>query len=494
MGSSVLIKKILILIVAGIFCVVVGTYIGEQEYFWLVIAFSAVAFILFLQNPQMLGWICIVLYFSRITAPGIPGKLNLYYIMASILIGIIFLKTMLGGLKRTEWSFPHTCLAGFGIVVLLTMMIRGAGFRMLGSEQWGGMVYVQLFVGMFMVLALNHAGINKIWMRRALVVMGILSILPLIADILVVAGKLWIWKVIQPNEDIISSYQATQKVMEQGVVRYHSGGVTGIFLLFALLTRVDVKRLTSIRGIWLWPLPVIFFGLVLISGHRLGVVIFGLFVMVLAYIQRAFTFTRIWLLCMTAIIGWFVLVEWSPYFPEGVQRSISWIPGVDIPDYVRKDAENTMEWRLLLWSEAMKKFPEYWLIGKGYAFSGKEMIGVAGANVTTAPLDWALISNSYHNGPISLLLGLGIFGLLTGAGFLLGALVRHRRFLKRKWVDPNLKCSHQAVYALFLTYVLVFFTLFGAVEEFSPFLFMFALLETLQRLDRNQIEAARTSS
>jgi O-antigen ligase len=118
------------------------------------------------------------------------------------------------------------------------------------------------------------------------------------------------------------------------------------------------------------------------------------------------------------------------------------------------------------------------------------MIGVAGANVATAPLDWALISSSYHNGPISLLLGLGVFGLLTGVGFLISALIRHRRFLRRTWADPNLRRCHQAVYSMFLTYILVFFTLFGAVEEFSPFLFMFALLETLQQLDRRQAVAS----
>jgi O-antigen ligase/polysaccharide polymerase Wzy-like membrane protein len=490
-SSSAAVKKWLILLCVFMLAIFVGMFIGEQNLFYLVVTFAGIAFLLFLQNPQALAGLCIALYFSRITAPGIPGKLNLYYICASILIGIVLMQSMIVGFKRSQFSFAHACLVGFGIVVLLTMMVRGTGFRALGSDQWGGMVYVQLFVAIFMVFALPRAGLNNVWLYRALICMGIFSILPLIADIIVVAGYPQIWRFIQGNEDIATSLKASQSVVGKGVVRYHSGGVTGLFMLFSLLTVVDLKKLLSLRGMWLWPAPVICLGLVLISGHRLGIVIIGLFVLFLAFIQRAYTPVRIWLLCMVAICGWFVLVEYSAEFPEGVQRTISWVPGVDIPEYVQKDAGNTLTWRMELWTEALKRLPRYWLIGKGYAFSGEEMVGVAGANMTTAPLDWALISSSYHNGPISLLMGLGVFGLLTGCGFLIGALVRHRAILKRKWKDPKLKQCHQVVYAMFLTYVVIFFTLFGAVEEFSPFLFMFALLETLYQLDTSEKPAPK---
>jgi len=483
MDTNRLLKQGLILSAVFVFSIILGVFIGEQSYFYLIAAVAGIAFLLFLQNPQALGWICIVLYFSRITAPGIPGKLNLYYICAAILIGIIFLQAMITGVKKTPFSFPHACLIGFGFIVLMTMMIRGAGFRVLGSEQWGGMVYVQLFVAMLMVFALPRAGIDRVWLCRGILGMGLLSILPLIADILVVQGFVKIWRFIQGNEDIVSSYQAAQSVVGKGVVRYHSGGVTGIFLLLALLTKIDLKRLVSIRGWWYWSFPAVFFGLVLISGHRLAIVIFVLFVIILGFIQRAYTPMRIWLLCMAVICGWFVLVEWSAYFPEGVQRTISWVPGVDIPAYVAKDAESTLTWRQELWTEALKRLPRYWLIGKGYAFSGEEMVGVVGANNPAAPLEWALISSSYHNGPISLLLGLGVFGLLTGSGFLISALTRHRRLLKIQWKDPNLKRCHQVIFAMFVTYVVIFFTLFGAVEELSPFMFMFALLETLVQTD-----------
>jgi O-antigen ligase len=207
---------------------------------------------------------------------------------------------------------------------------------------------------------------------------------------------------------------------------------------------------------------------------------------VINYLQRGFTFARLFLAFFLALIGWYVLIHTAQYLPPGAQRALSWVPGADIPEYVRTDATGTIEWRLELWEEGLKTLPQYWLVGKGYAFSEKEAIGVTGANQATDQIAWALVTSSYHNGPISLLLGLGVFGFLIGISLMIGVCARHARALRESWHHASLRQCHQAVYALLLVHTLVFFTIYGDVQaSFPPFFFNFALLEALRQNDRN---------
>jgi O-antigen ligase len=323
--------------------------------------------------------------------------------------------------------------------------------------------------------------------------MALLGLCPLVADALILVGASpgSVWKFVQGSQQIGQSIEAEVQV-QRGVVRYFSAGTAGQLLLVGFLSWINVNRLLSIRGFWLIPLPLAFFGLTLFGGFRLGILNFLLIGLIVAFLQRAFTLARIFLGCFLLIAGWFVLVETSPYLPPGAQRAIAWVPGTDIPEFVKRDASSTVEWRLQLWEEGMKKLPEYWLIGKGYAFSEKEAVAVSGANKATDQLSWAIVTSSYHNGPISLLLGLGVFGLIVGFALIFAICIRHGRMLKAPWRDPRLKQIHQVIYAMLLVHVTVFLTIYGDVQvSFPPLFFMFALLEGLCAADK-KLESAKT--
>lgn len=479
------IRNAIITIVAIIAALVIGNLIGEQSFFQLMLVVVAVVFMLFLPNPALVAVCAILFFYSGLTAPGIPGKLNFFYLCAICLVAILFFQLALKRLKKINWGNSHTLMVGFALVLITTILVRGAGFRVLGSGTWGGMFYVQLFLCMFLVVALPEAGIPAKWWPLTIVGMGLFGTLPLVADALILmhADPNIVWKFIQGSQQIGQSMEADVSV-EHGVVRYFSAGLAGQLLLVSFLAVVSMKRLLSFRGLWLMPLPLAFLGVTMVGGFRLGILNFFMLGFIVAVLQRAFTVARIFLCGVVMFCAWFALVQASPYLPPGAQRTISWLPGADIPEYIQHDATGTVDWRLELWREGMKKLPDYWLVGKGYAFGEKEAVAVSGANRATDEIAWAIVTSSYHNGPISLLLGLGVFGLLIGLGLMFAICVRHGRFVRTKWHDPSLKQCHQVIYALYLVNFGVFLTIYGDVQvSFPTFFFMFAILEGLRAAD-----------
>ncbi|MBV9462647.1 MAG: hypothetical protein JO317_00320 [Verrucomicrobiae bacterium] len=490
---ALLIRKILLLIVAFAIAIVVGKLIGEGSFFFLVALLSGLMFVFFLQSPAIMGVVCVMLYYSGLTAPGIPGKLNIFYLCTAALVVLPVLQMAMQRLPRIEWSTSHTWMALFGAVLLTTMLVRGAGFRALGSETWGGMFYVQLFLGMFLVFALPLSAIPAKWWPRAILFMGLFGLLPLAADaaILLGAPPSLVWSVIQGSSQIGQS-MAAQTQVQSGVVRYFSAGPAGQLLLVGFLSVVRLTDLLSLHGLWLLPLPIAFFGITLLGGYRLAILSFGLTLLIVAMLQRSFTIGRIFAGIALAVGLWVALVQTSAHLPQSVQRAVSWIPGTDIPEYIRQDASSTVDWRLELWREALSRLPKYWLVGKGYAFSEKKAEGVTGVNRMTDELAWALETSSYHNGPISLLIGLGVFGLVFGSALMVSILVRHGRRVRAPWAIPRLHQCHQVIYAMTVAHVLIFFTIYGDVQiSFPPLLFMFALLEGLCAADNQEFAVTR---
>jgi hypothetical protein len=486
------IRKAIILIVSILAALVIGNLVGEQNFFHLAVVVAAVISMFLLPNPALVGFFAVLFFYSGLTAPGIPGKLNFFYLSAMGLSAILFFQIALQRVKKISWGASHTLMVAFGMVLIATILIRGAGFRVLGSGTWGGMFYVQLFLCMLLVVALPQAGIPAKWWPLAILGMALFGTLPLVSDALILMGVSpdIVWRFCVGSQQIGQSMEADVNV-QRGVVRYFSAGLAGQLLLVGFLSRVSMNRLLSFRGAWLLPFPMVFLAVTMFGGFRLGILNFFLTALLVAYIQRAFSIARMFLGCVCLVGGWLVLIQVAPYLPGGAQRAVSWVPGTDIPEYIRHDAMGTVDWRLELWREGLKKLPEYWLVGKGYAFSEKEAVAVSGANRATDEITWAIVTSSYHNGPISLLLGLGVFGLLIGLGLMVAIAGRHRRLLKRPWNDPRLKQCHQVVFAMYLVQMTVFLTIYGDVQvSFPAFFFMFAMLEGLRAADQELTKTA----
>ena len=71
-----------------------------------------------------------------------------------------------------------------------------------------------------------------------------------------------------------------------------------------------------------------------------------------------------WIGCLL-FLALFIFAE---YLPFSIQRSLAWIPGIEISKVAALSAANTTSWRIELWTYLLDDISRYWLVGKGLTF------------------------------------------------------------------------------------------------------------------------------
>jgi hypothetical protein len=171
------------------------------------------------------------------------------------------------------------------------------------------------------------------------------------------------------------------------------------------------------------------------------------------------------LLGAAAILGLALLAPVASHLPYTFQRSLAFLP-LNIDPVARADAQGSLDWRIAMWKALWPEVPQYLLLGKGYAFDKLEYAEM-GRDTAFKSFDAGsqglALSGDYHNGPLSLLLPFGIWGALGFIWFLgAGIRVLYRNY---KYGNPALKTINTLLFATFLTRVVFFFAIFGAVES-----------------------------
>jgi hypothetical protein len=225
-----------------------------------------------------------------------------------------------------------------------------------------------------------------------------------------------------------------------------------------------------------------------LSGHRTMVVyLFLLIPTVVLFTTRRFP-TRLLLFYTLALVALFVLLALAgTKLPLAFQRAFSWVPFASISSAARESAMNTTNWRFEVWRQLLEYLPDYWLVGRGFAFESYDFY--AAARMKQATIQWAITTHNYHSGPLSLLIDLGVFGLLAGTGLLLAAFVRHRRLLSAEWADESLARYHRVLFASFCVDVVRFYLIHGgAASSFVDFLVQLTLIEGIYRSNRHLLQ------
>jgi O-antigen ligase len=112
-----------------------------------------------------------------------------------------------------------------------------------------------------------------------------------------------------------------------------------------------------------------------------------------------------------------------------------------------------------MWKDVIPEIPTYLFLGKGYAMSGRET-DVAQMNQRRS-FEVSELAGDYHNGPLSVILPLGIFGAATFVWFLVSGLrVMYRNY---KFGDPSFQRINTFLFALFLQKVIFFMAIFGSL-------------------------------
>lgn len=230
-----------------------------------------------------------------------------------------------------------------------------------------------------------------------------------------------------------------------------------------MLIRFGDKGLLDVRRPWRLLLFVIFAIAMAYGGYRARLAL------VFGFLSLQFLYERLWrtwLLPWAAGIGIaaaVVIVPNADRLPEGVQRSLSFLP-VKVDPVVREDADSTVKWRVEMWREVTPDILKYFWLGKGYGFDQTDVYVATQMAVSGLTPDYVpfILLGLYHEGGLSVIIPFGVLGAIAflwflGAGW--WALWRNYRF-----GAPELTTANTFLLTYFTVRLLFFFFIFGALE------------------------------
>jgi hypothetical protein len=448
--------------------------------------FSLVAMPLAVLLVQRLRWwmvLSIGLFNSWLYLPGFPNSIDLYHVSVAAMLPVLFA----AGCIKSPASRNSLLLKALAVMLLCTVAatiyVRGLGFAFTGGEISGGAPYVQIALALFLFLFSDSINFEQRHWKWMVILFYALGFLPALADIAFLAsgGQLSLqYMFVRSDAASLTGNLAQILGRTGGVFRLHASKNLAYVLVLALAL-LPYRRKGKI-GIWIsGGLALLFVGL---SGQRQPVLFFLVMIPLLMFFSTGRVPLRL-LMCYLAglILLCLFMANWGSVMPLAIQRALSWLPFADISYVAERSAQGTIQWRFEVWHRLVSDYlPEYWLIGRGFGFATQEMLSFR----PLESVEWAILTHNYHSGPLTLLVDLGIFGLVLGYGLLSAAFVRHYRLLKQDWVNEALARYHRVLFAAFATLFILRLVAGNQAWIVQPIL-MLVMLEGMHRTNKHML-------
>jgi len=303
---------------------------------------------------------------------------------------------------------------------------RPAGFLVLGSETVGGRAYVEIPIALlgFILLASQVVDLKRVKQACILLVSGGIgsALLQVFATVVPVVGM-----VIMRGYDLLGGRGIMNAASQANVIgsdisavgrkEYLASLVKPLFSWLLAITRplglVNLRR----------PLIVITFGVVmlaaLLSGFRSLLVWITMLYIAAAIVRRHKVDILVACLGGALLIVAATAGNGSLFnLPLSVQRTLSFLPG-DWHYLAKESAEDTANWRVVMWKEAMftDKFIKNKWIGDGYGFRRDDLAfhaQIMMTDVVTPEMmqEHFMRSGDYHSGPVETIHRVGYLGLI----------------------------------------------------------------------------------
>lgn len=409
----------------------------------------------------------------------IPGRPTALMLAQALFIPF---SLMLMLMRRLPWRFRFTEM-DFWIIALIGCIAQvylrnPVGLNLFGGENVGGRPYVLVALSIVTYFFLSNFLIqpDKLrWIPRIAIAGGLFSFALSVVGFFIPQVGVWLGKV---NLDAVGG----------GVQEVEGVGTTGA----GRATRVGFLG-TFARDLALWvcafksPIRAIFhpFWLILIltaiacaglSGFRNHIIAVGLTFVVGIVYRNGILGLLLSSLGAAMSVALIAVINLSFPLPANLQRSLSFLPGT-WDQNVKLDAQQSTEWRLEIWKEAM--LTERWInnkwLGDGLGFTARELAAqqnMASGAFSLSGLghhqDAILANGDYHSGPIQTIRTTGYVGLafLLIAQIRLGSLAHRQITLCRgsEWYPLALLVGIPLVWSP-VFFVFVFGTFQSAMES-----------------------------
>jgi hypothetical protein len=396
----------------------------------------------------------------------LPGRPAAWYAMAgiSLFIGLVQYAVNRNMRFLNVPSVTRPLLFLTAVVVITARLTGGIGLRAFGSQTHGGKNYFGIFAAVIGYFALISRPIPR---KRA----GLYVVLFFLGITTMAIGELprflppgfnFLFLVFPVMDSTYLADQAGTSVYSATsmVSRFMGFGFMGVGVFCAMLARYGV------RGVFFqpgkpWRLAILVFclGLASLSGFRSTFLIVLMTFVVLFYLEGLHKTHLLPIVLLVSVLCGTLMVVFANKLPLSVQRSLAFLP-VDIDPIARLSAETSTAWRLQMWSETLPEVPQYLIIGKGYGFSARDMAMIQDTR-RIAGLEATELAGDYHNGPLSVIIPFGIFGVIGFVWFLVAAgRVLYQNY---RYGSPDLRLLNTFLFAYFCIRIFFFFVIFGSL-------------------------------
>lgn len=462
---------------------------------WTLVITLGILFVLSI--PFLLKWHHPVLVLSwnmSLSMFFLPGRPDFWMLMALLSLGITILHGTIS--KGNHLPIVRSILwplVFLAVTVLVTAKFTGGiGIRSFGSsELYGGKRYVEVLGAMVAFIALASHEIPR---ERAPFYIGLYFLGAVTAFIGSTIGY------VSPKFYFVYLFFPVERLPGDAANQaytFRSFGVAAASasIVFYMMARYGIRGVLDGRKPWRAVTFAVVSFLSLLGGFRSTLIILILNFGIQFYWERLYRTRLLALVSVAAVVGSATVVALAPQLPHSVQRTMAFIPWVDIDPLVRMDAEASSQWRLTMWQDVLPQVPDHIFLGKGYALTAQDLADSqldAISGFGDAQVSGTIASGDYHNGPLSLILPLGIWGVI---GFL-WLVVAGIRLLYRNYQfgPPELQTINTFLLATFVTRVLFFLTVFGSFySDLLPLLGLLGLSISLNGGVRRRTAAAVAS-
>lgn len=483
MGVSLAVWRIGALILGLVAAWWLANQIAGGSIVYAVLFAAALGGLLLLLYPPVLVSMALLLQALPLTTPFFPLQLNFHYLACLALIVFLVLWVVS---RRSLWRIESTHVVALLLCTLLValMFARGFGLRAAGAGQVGGMRYIHVFATTGLLLAATVFPLPPGRWRWLIPGMAAGAGLLFLAEILVTRGIFVqvISTVLRLNpwaDDLVEAIRIANPLTDIQLGRLANGQQFALWMVVAVLCVWGPRRLLDLPGLLAVPFLVLAGGAAAVSGYRIAFLRMAMTFCFSLWLDRGFTPRRIFVLGSLGLLlvgGAYVA---APHLPAQAQRAISFLPGVDISYLAKTSADDTLTWRLAVWETAFAEAPRYLLLGKGWTYDQAQF-----TYGRLTPIDWALLNLTYHNGPLAILITLGVPGVLIIIALHTVAVRRHFWMQGQPWRDPYLRRAHGVFLGLLLSEVAVFWVVYGdAYLSLPQVLVLLAFVEGLRASD-----------
>ncbi len=445
-----------------------------------------------LSFPLLMRWYHPVLIGCwNITAQAtfLPGAPYIWAIFA--VLGLFF--AVLNRSINSENKFAHVPsltlpLAVFaGVVVITAAMTGGVGLKIAGGSVVGGRHYFYILsaiVGFFALSSRTISPKQAYWFIALFYLPGLSAVFSQVATWIGPSAS-FVYRLFPTTTEtnLFDSLQSDAL----GEMRI-TGMVAASACFFSwMLARYGIQGVFDLTRPWRLVLFLGGIAVGFLGGFRSHLILVTLTFVILFIVERLWRTRVMLIVAVMAVLFSGVLLAFIDKMPPTVQRCFSFLP-INVDPMIKIQAESSSQWRIDLWRTVLEEVPVYLFGGKGYGVSGQDIYMAQhnysryGAN---ASYEWAAVSGDYHNGPLSLLIPLGIYGLL---GFLwlitAGALYLYRNY---RYGLPELRTINAFLFAYFTARAIFFFSIFGGVSYelyfFTGILGLSVALNTQKKLE-----------